>query len=139
MSQYIGQIRGGRVWVDRCLMEASHKPVPQCSCVYTAYLAAVERLCPALKLCGAGVCQVGFLALLLISLVHVGSGAATQSENPRSSPFPLSLSLSPALPVCLSLSLWLVRIGTQSSSDSKTCADKEQAAGCRDQKDRKCC
>ena len=33
ISHYIGQIRGGCVWVDRRLMQASHKSVPQCSCI----------------------------------------------------------------------------------------------------------
>lgn len=50
-----------------------------------------NTVCPALELCGVRVCQVGFSALLLISSVHVGSGAAPQSEEPRSSPLSLSL------------------------------------------------
>ena len=68
---------------------------PTVFCIRSAYLSAVERLCPALELCGGvRVCQVGSSAPLLISSVHVGSGAAAQSEKPRSPPHPSSFSVS---------------------------------------------
>lgn len=128
MSQYMGQIRGGCVWVYRCWMEASHKPVLQCF-VYIQPISAEETVCPALALCGIRVCHVGSSALLLISSVHAGSKAALCSTVWETKVISL-----------FSLSHWLVRIETQSSSYIEACAaNKGQAAGCSEKEDRSCC
>lgn len=116
MSVYIGQIRGRCVWVYTCWMEVSHKPF----CSVPVYIQSIWVLPKRPRVQLYGGVKLAPQRCCLSPRCMWAAGASPQSEKPRSSAF------SPRL----------MRIETQSSSDSQACADKGKAAGYWERKDK---